>query len=79
MPDERNCRASSPRDFSCRTANASRLPALAGVEFHDFAGLGVLQNQPAQLRQFQFVAVGDLHGHDIVLAVRHAAARYAMP
>ena len=45
---------------------------LAGVHFHDFARLGVLQNQPAQLRQFQFVAVRDLHRHHVVLAVRHA-------
>ena len=42
------------------------------VDFQNFAGLGVFQNQPAQCGQFQFVPVGDLHGHDIVSPIGHA-------
>src|SRR5208282_3436798 len=44
---------------------------VARVEFHNFTRLGVFQGQTAKCRQFKFVAVRDLHGNDIVLAIRN--------
>ena len=48
------------------------LALVAGVHFNDFAGLGVLQNQPAQRRQFQFETIGDLDRDDIMPAIHLA-------
>ena len=44
---------------------------VAGVDFDNFTRFGVFQNQTAERGQFQFVAVRDLHGHDVVLAIRN--------
>ena len=51
------------------------LALVAGVHFDDFAGFGVLQNQPAQRGQFQFETIGDLDRDDIVPAIRLAQDR----
>ena len=48
---------------------------VAGVQFHHLAGLGVLERQPAQRGQPQFMVVGDVHGHHIVPAIGLAQDR----
>ena len=51
------------------------LALVARVHFNHFAGLGVLQNQPAQRGQLQFETIGDLDRDDIVPAIRLAQDR----
>jgi hypothetical protein len=51
------------------------LAFIAGVDFDDFAGLGVLQNEITQRRQFRLVTIGDLDGDDVVLAIGLAQSR----
>jgi len=46
-----------------------------GVDLDDFAGFGVLQNQAADGGQFEFKAVGDLNGDDVMAAIGLAQRR----
>ena len=65
----RNTRNNSACARAWRWANACTFAGVARVHFDHLAGLGVLQHQPAERGHFQFVAVGDLDGHDVVPAV----------
>ena len=46
------------------------LARVAGVHLDDLTRLGILQHQPAERGQLQFVAVQDLNRDDIMPAIR---------
>ena len=65
--------AEEAEDFGLRFGLAGleqgAIALAGGVDFYDVAGLGVLQDKPAERRKFAFVTVGDEDGDDVVAAV----------
>ena len=44
-------------------------PLVAGVNLNHFAGLGIVQYQPAKGGEFELITIGNLHRHDIMTPI----------
>jgi len=41
---------------------------VAGINFHQFAGFGVFEDESSEGGEFEFIAIGDLDGHEVMAA-----------
>src|SRR5688572_30201270 len=68
--------AKEPAQFLARLALALakrvESPLIAGIHLDDFASLGVFQDKKTKGGQFQFEAIDDLDGDDVMAPIRLA-------
>src|SRR4051812_22621869 len=61
--------------FGLALGKCGAFAGVTGADFDNLAGFGVFQHEAAERGQFEFAGIGDLHGHDIVTAIRLAQHR----